>query len=438
MNLLHLPWLELAVFSPLIGASWVLFRRDSDQARRYSLVFAAATLLFAVGAWIDFESLRTEDARDSWSPLAFLFHRNVFIIDELSAPLLSLTALLFFLTILSTMRTKARVVSFQRMLTAESILIATFACDIPWGLVALLALGVVPPFLELRERRRPTRVYMAHMGLFILLLVVGEIGVERSAAAHEQSLIAILLLTAAFLVRGGVAPIHCWMTDLFEHATLGTAILFVAPMVGVYGVTRLVLPVAPSWALQAISLISLFTAVYAAGMALVQREARRFFCYLFLSHSSLVLVGVETALPVGLTGSLSLWLSVALSMTGFGLAMRCVETRVGRILLTEFHGLYEQVPMMAGLFLIYVHGRSVPVSLRGYLRIVVAPSLPVVGLAIVVVYLRFGASPLTLAETLLVVMLEGFALGVYALLFVFRRADRLALLARLHLPRPGV
>ncbi|ODS67740.1 MAG: hypothetical protein ABS43_29825 [Bordetella sp. SCN 67-23] len=94
--------------------------------------------------------------------------------------------------------------------------------------------------------------------------------------------------------------------------------------------------------------------------------------------------------------------------------------------------------VMAGLFLIYVHGRSVPVSLRGYLRIVVAPSLPVVGLAIVVVYLRFGASPLTLAETLLVVMLEGFALGVYALLFVFRRADRLALLARLHLPRPGV
>jgi NADH-quinone oxidoreductase subunit M len=98
--------------------------------------------------------------------------------------------------------------------------------------------------------------------------------------------------------------------------------------------------------------MSLFTALYAAGMALVQREARRFFCYLFLSHSSLVLVGIETGVPVGLTGSLSLWLSVALSMTGFGLALRCIETRVGRILLTEFHGLYEHVPMMAGLFLL--------------------------------------------------------------------------------------
>lgn len=93
---------------------------------------------------------------------------------------------------------------------------------------------------------------------------------------------------------------------------------------------------------------------------------------------------------------------------------------------------------MAGLFLVYVHGRSVPVSLRDHLRIVVAPSLPVIVLAIVVAILRFGAAPLTLAQTFLVVILEGFALGVYALLFVFRRSDRLALLARLHPPRPGV
>ena len=57
---------------------------------------------------------------------------------------------------------------------------------------------------------------------------------------------------------------------------------------------RLVLPIAPDWVLQSIGLVSLATAVYAAGMALVQREARRFFCYIFLSHSALVLVGLES------------------------------------------------------------------------------------------------------------------------------------------------
>ena len=142
------------------------------------------------------------------------------------------------------------------------------------------------------------------------------------------------------------------MTDLFEHASFGTALLFVTPLVGVYGVARLVLPVAPHWVLQVVSYASLATAVYAAGMALVQREARRFFCYLFLSQSSLVLVGLETATPVGLTGAMSLWLTVALSLTGFGLALRSVEFRTGRIWMAEYNGLAQRFPMLAALFLL--------------------------------------------------------------------------------------
>ena len=67
------------------------------------------------------------------------------------------------------------------------------------------------------------------------------------------------------------------MTDLFEKATFGTALLFVAPMTGAYAVMRLVFPIAPDWALQSIAIVSLVTAVYAGCMTLVQHEARRFF-----------------------------------------------------------------------------------------------------------------------------------------------------------------
>jgi NADH-quinone oxidoreductase subunit M len=87
-------------------------------------------------------------------------------------------------------------------------------------------------------------------------------------------------------------------------------------------------------------------------MALVQHEARRFFCYLFLSHSSLVLVGLEVATKIGLTGALCVWLSVGLSLAGFGLTLRSVEARTGRLSLDEFHGLYECMPMLAILFLL--------------------------------------------------------------------------------------
>ncbi len=160
------------------------------------------------------------------------------------------------------------------------------------------------------------------------------------------------MLIGAILIRSGSVPVHCWMTDLFENASFATALLFVTPMAGAYAAVRLVLPISPDWALQSIAIISLITAVYAAGMALVQREARRFFAYLFLSNSSLVLVGLEVATPIGLTGGLCVWLSVGMSLAGFGLTLRALESRTGRMSLEKYHGLYDHMPALAAFFLL--------------------------------------------------------------------------------------
>ena len=59
----------------------------------------------------------------------------------------------------------------------------------------------------------------------------------------------------------------------------GIALLFVGPLSGVYAAFRLVLPIGPGWVLSSIGLLSLFTAIYAAGMATIQRETRRFFAH---------------------------------------------------------------------------------------------------------------------------------------------------------------
>lgn len=349
---LHFPWLELCVLLPALGSLWVRFQQDPATARRHSLVACGLTLACAVGAWQEFGLLHAREAHDPWNPLASILGIELLVIDELSAPLLPLAALLHLLTHLSTLRTKVREFSFARSLAYEAILLATFACKLPWGVAILLAAGAIPPALELRKAGKPTRVYLLFMTVFVTLLLLGQAILTLSSPGGWLAMVAVTSLTMAVLLRSGTVPVHCWMTDLFEHASFGTALLYVTPMVGAYGVVRLVLPVAPLWVLTAVSIASLITAVYAAGMALVQREARRFFCYLLLSHSSLVLVGLETATPIGLTGALSLWLSVSISLTGFGLVMRSVETRTGRISLLEFHGLSPHVPSLAALFLL--------------------------------------------------------------------------------------
>ena len=128
--------------------------------------------------------------------------------------------------------------------------------------------------------------------------------------------------------------------------------LFVAPLSGVYGAIRLVLPIAPGWVLQSIGILSLFTAVYAAGMATIQREARRFFAHLFLSHAALVLVGLELHTELSLCASLCLWLSAMLSLGGFGLTLpRPAAIRPG-LQHSDYHGLYEHSPSLAVFFLL--------------------------------------------------------------------------------------
>lgn len=243
--------------------------------------------------------------------------------------------------------------SFSWSMAKETIHLATFSCKEPWILIGLLAISTVPPFLELLNRRRPTRVYVLHMGLFVSLLVLGwsSVTLARGSTGEVPGWAAVPLLLA-ILVRCGTVPAHCWVTDWFEHASPGIAMLSVVPLSGVYATVRLVLPIGPAWVLQSIGLLSLFTALYASGMATIQRETRRFFAHLFLSYSSLVLVGLELHTELSLTASLCLWFSVILSLGGFGLTLRAIEARFGRLSLSSYHGLYEHSPTLAVCFLL--------------------------------------------------------------------------------------
>jgi NADH-quinone oxidoreductase subunit M len=342
-----IPWAALSVLLPLAGAIWARFVRDPDLARKQSLIVCGATLFCSLGAWFFLENPANPE-HAAWS----IANVAPFAVDALSAPLLALGALLYLLVVLATLGVKLRRISFSSVLISEAILLATFTSTQPWILVALLAAGTIPPWAEIRGQRRPLRVYSVHMALFIGLLFAGQAMLSMADRTGDTSTLGVALLLAAVLVRSGIFPLHCWMTDLFEHASFGTALLFITPMVGAYGALRLVLPIASDVMLHSALVLSLGTALYASGMALVQRDARRFFCYLFLSHSSLVFVGLEMATRIGVTGALCAWLSVGLSMAGFGLTLRAIETRTGRLSLDKFHGLFAHTPRLGALFLI--------------------------------------------------------------------------------------
>jgi NADH-quinone oxidoreductase subunit M len=405
MNLFAVPWLELSVCIPLAGSVCIARLRNLVAAQRWCFAFAAVTLACTLLVFVGQASGFSPTGASEWDTQLQLFGVRFLEVDALSAPLLPLVALLHLLTVLTTARTKFPHDSFAWMLCLEAVRLATFGCKIPWVLTGLLIAGAGLTWFELVRRGKSTRVYALHMGLFAVCLVGGWACVDPALPVQSPTL-ASLLMFAAVLIRSGTVPVHVWVTELFENASFGTALLFAAPLTAMYVAVRLVLPIAPDWVLAGISVISLVTACYAAGMAAVQKDERRFFAFLFLSHASLVLVGMELHTSLSLTAALFLWLSAALSLGGLGLTIRALEARFGRLSLSRFSGLYDHSPALAVCFLVTGLGC---VGFPG--------TLGFVGMELLVEG-AMGASPAVAIAIVLTAAINGIAImRVYFLLF---------------------
>jgi NADH-quinone oxidoreductase subunit M len=330
-------WLEIALLVPIVGAIVVSFVRRPALAGRWSMGFLLATLVSTTAAVLSFAG----------SSGATRLRSGTFGVDDLSAPMLPVLTLLHLLTLVGTAKSRVSPLFCVRLLLAVSVTLSALTCRSGSMLVALLMSAVLLPGWDLKSRGVRSRGYWIYMALFLVLLLAGWHRIEPGAPEWTTG-----LLLLALLLRGGIAPLHGWLPSLFQGAALGTAILFVLPLMEVLASLRLLLPVAPGWMLQAASHACLVTAVYCGGMACVQHDVRRFYAHLTLSQISMVLFAVMLHTSNGLTAALCLWISTPLSLGGLALSVRALEARFGALSLREHHGYYEQVPGLAICFLV--------------------------------------------------------------------------------------
>jgi NADH-quinone oxidoreductase subunit M len=345
-----IPWLEFTLFLPLFSALFVAGLGNTQRRTVACQIVTCLTFVFATICW--FESycggpLLTVAWPANWTEIML---RSPFQIDELAAPLVPAVALFHFMTALATTRTKIARFPFSSILISESICLMTFASR-DWSLlIGLLVAAIIPPALDLLQRGKPARVYVVYQGAYVTLLLAAWAVHEFYPLASPYAWSIPLLI--AIMIRSGLFPFHCWLTDLFEQASMGMALTAVVPVTGAVAAVRLLLPSAPDAVLSWLAGFALATAIYTAGLALVQREVRRFFTYLFLSYSSLILAGIDLHTPLSMTGSFCVWFSVIFSLGGLGLTIRSLEARYGRQSLVGFHGLYENSPILAAFFVL--------------------------------------------------------------------------------------
>ena len=170
---LPLPWLELSIVLALVGALSIGRFRDPLRAWHWGLVFTGGVFACTLIACAGFYLCRETQTEATWSLQRQFFGKSVLGIDELNAPLLPMVGLLHFLTVVATGRTKMRRFSLRWSMTAEAVRLATFGCLAPWWIIGLMAIGTLEAYMELRNRGKPTRIYLLHMASFVILLVLG-------------------------------------------------------------------------------------------------------------------------------------------------------------------------------------------------------------------------------------------------------------------------
>ena len=333
-------WLIASIFSALAGAVICKSRGDHVQARIFHLTFSFLSAVLASIAWLVFEN----------SPS--LHHSFGIGLDSVGGAMMVLSSFLYYVVPLATQKTKFRRVPTAATLMSQAINVALFSFYDNRLLILCLALSIIPVLFELKARKESARIFVFYMVLMILMIGSSYYFLSADRHSENQETLALYILACGILIRCGCFPLHSWIPDLVSKLSFGTGLLQTTPLIGIYLMVRLVLPIASTDLLHNIGYLLMASVIYAAGLTLVQVEARKFFSFTFIGLSGLAMLGIIVPTRLGVAAGLCLWLSLSTALTGFGLTIRALESRVGRIRLDQFHGLYDQVPMFAVFFLI--------------------------------------------------------------------------------------
>ncbi|MFA5402143.1 MAG: proton-conducting transporter membrane subunit [Candidatus Omnitrophota bacterium] len=171
--------------------------------------------------------------------------------------------------------------------------------------------------------------------------------------------LAFILLMVGAISKGGAMPFHSWIPDAAIDAPLPFMSLIPAALeklLGIYFLTRIALDLFQFTAHSALStllmVVGALTIILAVMMALVQKDYKRLLSYHAISQVGYMILGIGTALPVGIVGGIFHMINNALYKSGLFLTAGSVEKQTGTTNLEKLGGLGRKMPVTFGCFLI--------------------------------------------------------------------------------------
>lgn len=168
----------------------------------------------------------------------------------------------------------------------------------------------------------------------------------------------ILLMTGA-IAKAGSMPFHSWIPDAAIDAPLPFMAFLPAALekiLGIYFLTRISIDLfafnpgsAMSYTMMTIGAVTIILAVM---MALVQTDFKRLLAYHAISQVGYMILGIGTALPIGIVGGIFHMINNAMYKSTLFYTGGAVEKEAGTTDLKELGGIGKRMPITFICFLI--------------------------------------------------------------------------------------
>lgn len=402
-------WLSLLIFTPLFGGILLMFvpKERGKEIKIVSILISLLTLIFSLYVFAHFDrgnpSMQFVEGPNPWIPdVGISYHLGI---DGLSLPLVFLTTLLTFLSLIySWLITERSKEYFILFLLLETGMLGTFLALDYVLFYVFWEVSLVPMYFLIGIWGGPRREYAAIK--FFLYTLVGSmamllaiLAIYFNTGAHTFDILEIAAkqpfkgnmlwqslcffgFFLSFAIKVPAWPFHTWLPDAHVEApTAGSVILAgVLLKMGGYGLVRVNLPTFPeaahhyAWFIAVIAVIGI---VYGALVAMAQTDFKKLIAYSSVNHMGYFMLGLAAACAASksnLNASNIALNGAILQMFNHGIITGALFLCVGMIYerthnrdLNSYGGLGAKVPVYGGTLILFCMASLGLPSLAGFI-----------------------------------------------------------------------
>lgn len=391
------PILTYMIFIPLLGMVVVLlFRKEQVQAVRWASAFFTFIPLvlsfFLVAGYDSSTPVMQFVEKHDWIPsLGVTYYLGA---DGLSVPMLFLTALLSFLSVIASFNINFRVKEyFAFFMLLEVGMMGVFASLDFFLFYIFWEVMLVPMYFLIGIWGGPRKEYAAiKFFLYTLFgsvfMLIGILALYFTSQPHTLNmmelirkapelgrsfqLIVFVGFYLAFAIKVPIFPFHTWLPDAHVEAPTAVSVILAGILLkmGTYGLLRISLPMFPNAALYYVlplALLALINIVYGALVCMAQTDLKKMVAYSSVSHMGYCILGIAALTPTAVSGCVFQMFSHGLITGALFLLVGVLYDRAHTRDIGAFGGLWIKIPVYSGVMTLFCMGSLGLPGLSGFI-----------------------------------------------------------------------